>query len=76
MPNEVKYNPQLWGEPIPGEVLSVNAQYCGQKMGVPTIDALFEGEAIEELSYSNELATVRLGTVMQDAIEGSTPEKA
>lgn len=68
MANEVKYQSQIWGEPIAGEVLSVNGHYCGEHLGAVTQDAKAEMKP-----HMVEESIVRLGTIMQDAIEGSTP---
>lgn len=72
MPNEVKYQNQVWGEdtPIAGERLSTNAFYTGEFKGTPMQDAL---EA--QTAHWVEENTVRYGTVTQDAIVGSTPTK-
>ena len=69
MANEVKYQNQVWGEPIAGERLSTNGHYTGEHLGSVTQDAkaTMSAHMIEE-------SIVRLGTMMQDAIEGSTPE--
>ena len=66
--NEVKYNDQVWGEPIAGERLSTNGYYTGEHKGTPTQDAKAEMTA-----HSVEAATVHLGTITQDALEGSMP---
>lgn len=66
--NEVKYQNQVWGEPITGERLSTNGHYTGEHMGSVTQDAKAEMTA-----HMVEDATVRYGTMTQDAIEGSTP---
>lgn len=69
MANEVKYQNQVWGEPIAGERLSTNGHYTGEQLGTVTQDAkaTMTPHIVEE-------AIVRLGTMTQDAIEGSTPE--
>ena len=71
MANEVKYQNQVWGEPLTGERLSTNGHYTGEHLGSVTQDAKasMTAHAVEE-------ATVRYGTMTQDAIEGSTPEVA
>lgn len=71
MANEVKYQNQIWGEPITGERLSTNGHYTGEHLGTPMQDA--KDEAANTAHYV-EGATVRYGTMTQDAIEGSTPE--
>ena len=71
MANEYKYQNQTWGEPITGEVLSVNGHYVGEHLGAVTQDA-----KAEMVAHSVEAATIRYGTITQDAIEGSTPEVA
>ena len=70
MANEVKYNNQVWGEPIAGERLSTNGFYTGEHLGTPLQDALDVGGT---QPYTTELQTVRLGTMTQDAIAGSMP---
>lgn len=71
MANIVKYENQVWGEPIPGERLSTNGHYTGEHKGTPMQDAKTEGV---DAPHSVEEGIVRLGTMMQDAIEGSTPK--
>ena len=71
MANEVKYQNQVWGEPIAGERLSTNGHYTGEHLGSVTQDAKCEMTA-----HMVEEGIVRLGTMTQDAIEGSTPEVA
>ena len=69
MANVVKYQNQLWGEPINGERLSTNGHYTGEHLGSVTqdVNASMTAHMIEE-------KIVRLGTMTQDAIAGSTPE--
>ena len=71
MPNEVKYQNQVWGEPIDGERLSTNGHYTGEHLGSVTQDA-----KVEMSAHLIEENIVRLGTMTQDDIEGSTPEVA
>lgn len=71
MANEVKYQNQVWGEPITGEVLSVNGHYVGEQLGSVTQDAKAAMKA-----HSVEEGIVRYGTITQDAVEGSTPKVA
>ena len=73
MANEVKYQNQIWGEPIAGERLSTNGHYTGEHLGTPIQDA--KNEASNAPHYA-ESATIRYGTMTQDAIEGSTPKVA
>ena len=73
MANEVKYQNQVWGEPIAGERLSTNGHYTGEHKGTPTQDALCAETTNVDAHYV-EGVTVRYGTMTQDAIEGSTPE--
>ena len=68
MAHEVKYQNQVWGEPISGERLSTNGHYTGEHLGTPTQDA-----KISVTAHMVEEATIRLGTMTHDAIEGSTP---
>lgn len=75
MANEVKYENQVWGEPIAGERLSTNGHYTGEHKGTPTQDALGGGTTNSNARYVDD-ATIRYGTITQDAIEGSTPEVA
>lgn len=70
MANEIRYNDQIWGEPIPGERLSTNGYYTGEHKGTPMQDAKTEGT---DEPHTNEYATVHLGTMLHDAIEGSMP---
>lgn len=71
MANTVKYQNQVWGEPITGERLSTNGHYTGEHKGAVTQDAKATMTA-----HMVEDATIRLGTMTHDAIEGSTPNKA
>lgn len=71
MANIVKYQNQVWGEPIDGERLSTNGHYTGEQLGTVTQDAL-----VAMQPHMVEDSIVRLGTITQDAIEGSTPEVA
>lgn len=75
MANEVKYQNQVWGEPISGERLSTNSHYTGECKGSPLQDALGENTTNNNAHYVEE-NIVRYGTMAQDAIEGSTPEVA
>ena len=75
MANEVKYQNQVWGEPIAGERLSTNGHYTGEHLGSPTQDKLGVETTNKDAHYV-EGVTVRLGTMTQDAIEGSTPKVA
>ena len=70
MANEVKYENQIWGEPIAGERLSTNGHYTGQHKGTVTQDALTVGT---DQPYGVEESTIRLGTMAQDATVGSMP---
>lgn len=70
---EVKYENQVWGEPIAGERLSTNGHYTGEHKGTPMQDAI---DASANTPHYVEGVTVRYGTMTQDAIEGSTPEVA
>lgn len=70
---EVKYENQVWGEPIAGERLSTNGHYTGEHKGTPTQDAI---DTSANTPHYVEGVTVRYGTMTQDAIEGSTPEVA
>lgn len=71
MANQVKYKNQIWGEPLTGEVLSVNGHYVGEHLGSVTQDA-----KASMVAHMVEDSIVRYGTITQDAIEGSTPEVA
>lgn len=72
MPNEVKYENQVWGAPIAGERLSTNGHYTGEHKGTILQDASVEGT---ELPHAVEEGMVRYGTMMGDAAEGSMPNK-
>ena len=75
MANEVKYQNQVWGEPIAGERLSTNGHYTGEHKGTPTQDNLGVGTTNGNAHFVEE-NIVRLGTMTQDAIEGGTPSVA
>lgn len=72
MANKMKYENQIWGDPIRGERLSTNSHYTGERKGTPTQDALGTSTTNTNAHYVEE-NIVRYGTVMQDAIAGSTP---
>ena len=71
MANEIKYQNQVWGEPLTGERLSTNGHYTGEHLGSVLQDA-----KASMVAHIVEDAIVRYGTMTQDAIEGSTPEVA
>lgn len=71
MPNIFVYKNQVGVAPIEGERISTNSHYTGEFKGTVMQDATVEGTS---QPYERELGIVRYGTVMQDAIEGSTPE--
>ena len=75
MPKNVKYKNQVWGEPIAGERLSTNGHYTGEHKGAPTHDNLGVDTTNKNAHYVED-NIIRLGTMTQDAIEGSTPEVA
>lgn len=75
MANTVKYQNQVWDEPIAGERLSTNGHYTGEHKGTPTQDKLGASTTNNNAHYVEE-NIVRLGTMTQDAIEGSTPAVA
>lgn len=70
MANIVKYQNQVWGEPIAGERLSTNGHYTGEHLGSVMQDA-----KASMTPHIVEEGIVRLGTITQDAIAGSTPTK-
>lgn len=73
MPNEVKYQNQVWAEntPIDGERLSTNGHYTGEHKGTVMQDASVTGV---QQPHKVEEAIVRYGTMMGDAVAGSVPE--
>lgn len=71
MANHVKYKNQVWGEPITGERLSTNGYYTGEHKGSVIQDAKVGSV---QSAHGVEEGIVRLGTMMQDAIEGSMPD--
>lgn len=72
---DIKYQNQVWGEPIAGERLSTNGHYTGEFKGVPMQDTLGADTTNSNPQYVDDV-TVRYGTMMHDAIEGSMPEVA
>lgn len=68
MPNIVKYAPVNREN---GERVTTNGYYTGHKKGTPT-------QAKNEVmgAYDVEEGTIRYGTMMGDAIQGSMPKKA
>lgn len=71
MANEVKYQNQVWGEPIAGERLSTNGHYTGEHLGRVIQDAK---DSSANVAHYVEGVTIRYGTMTQDSIEGSTPK--
>lgn len=71
--NEVKYRNVNWeeGTPIAGERLATNGHYTGQHIGTPMQDASVGGVTAP---YGVEDATVRYGTLMQDAVDENFPK--
>ncbi len=74
MANKVKYNNVDWAEgtPIAGERLATNGHYTGEHKGSVTQDAK---DATANVAHSVEAATVRLGTMTQDAKDDKFPTK-
>ena len=72
MANVVKYENQVWGEPIAGERKSTNGHYTGEHKGTITQDAALEGT---QLPHKVEEGIVRYGTMLGDAAPGSMPTK-
>lgn len=70
MPNVIKYENQVWGEPITGERLSTNGYYTGEHKGSVLQDALAVGGS---KAHSVEELTVHLGTITPDALAGKMP---
>ena len=73
MANEVKYANVNWpeGTPIAGERLATNGYYTGEHKGTVMQDARYaEGNA----AHYAETKTVRLGTMMGDALDAKYPE--
>lgn len=73
MANEVKYNNTVWGEPIAGERLATNGYYTGEHKGTPMQDA--KGDETSNSPHAREEGIVRLGTMMQDALDTNFPTK-
>lgn len=73
MANEVKYNNTVWGEPITGERMATNGYYTGEHKGTPMQDA--KGDETSNAPHSREEGIVRLGTMMQDALDTNFPTK-
>ena len=76
MPNIVKYNNVNWGEdsPVAGERLSTNGYYTGEHKGTPMQDA--KCDTAGNAPHYTETNIVRLGTMMQDAVDKYQPTKA
>lgn len=75
MANEIKYNNVDWAEgtPIEGERLATNGYYTGEHKGTVMQDAKNpEGNA----AHYAETKTVRLGTMMGDALDKNYPKIA
>jgi hypothetical protein len=72
MPNEIKYTNVDWAEgtPIAGERLATNGHYTGEHKGAVMQDAK---DAKANSAHYVEGATVRLGTMTQDAIDTKFP---
>ena len=71
MPNEIKYENQVWGEPIAGKRLSTNGYYTGEYLATAIQDKLVIGTT---QPHANEVNAVHIGTVLQDAL-GENPVK-
>ena len=63
MANEVRYENQVWGEPIAGERLSTNGHYTGECVGSVLQDA-----KCEMTPHLIEEGIVRLGTMTPDRL--------
>ena len=72
MANVVKYENQVWGEPIAGERKSTNGHYTGEHKGTIMQDVAL---GVTQLPHKVEEGIVRFGTMMGDAAEGSMPKK-
>ena len=74
MANEKKYLDQTWGETysISGETLSSNGFYTGEHKGLPMQDYADTAGANSD-GHFVEHSTIRFGTLLQDATEGSMP---
>lgn len=75
MPNEIKYANVDWAEgtPISGERLATNGHYTGEHKGTVMQDAK---DSKANSAHYVEGATVRLGTMTQDAIDTKFPAVA
>lgn len=77
MANEIRYQNQVFpeGHPVEGERLSTNGFYTGEHKGVPLQDYADPEENGQNADpHYVENNTIRIGTLMQDATEGSMPE--
>ena len=72
MANTVKYENQVWGEPIAGERKSTNGHYTGEHKGTILQDASVEAT---QLPHKVEEGIVRFGTMLGDNAPGSMPTK-
>lgn len=75
MANVIKYANVDWPEdsPIAGERLATNGYYTGEHLGTVMQDAAVEGT---EQPHAVEAGIVRLGTMMQDALDKNFPAVA
>lgn len=73
MANKIKYANVAWpeGTPIAGERLATNGHYTGEFKGTPMQDAKY---AEANTPHYVEGATVRYGTMTQDAIDENFPK--
>lgn len=76
MANVIKYKNQAFpvGHPIAGERMSTNGYYTGEKKGMPMQDYADPQDGQNNNAYWVEGNTIRFGTIMQDATQGSMPE--
>ena len=76
MANEIKYQDQVFpeGHPVEGEMMSANGTYTGEHKGLPMQDYADDAGQNEDPYWVEHYGTVRFGTIMQDATEGSMPE--
>lgn len=72
MPNEIKYNNVNWADdtPIAGERLATNGHYTGEQKGAVIQDAK---NTASNVAHTVEDATVRVGTMAQDAADTNFP---
>ena len=74
MANEVKYQNQIWGEPIAGERLSTNGHYTGEHLGTPIQDAKNEASVMAFDEVRGQIYSQLFAQKQNEAYEAKVAE--